>query len=129
MKKWYYYLHTNGDLIGKSPLGVELDPCYFDSPFVKKVWEIDLESRLDAWNFVLESLSLGAKESRVKELVDKWGMTIEDCLEYMARQNPTVEKIQQLKYFIKNIYGLSEDDFFKEIMKVALSKDMENEDK
>ena len=122
MKKWYYYLHTNGDLIGKSPFGVECDPNYFDSPFVKKVWEIDLENRLDAWNFILEALSLGAGEDKVKELVEKWDMTKEDCLEYISRQEPTPEKVQQLHLFVKKIYGLSKESFTSEIIKIALKK-------
>lgn len=123
MKKWYYYLHTNGDLISRNPFVVESDPDYFDSPFVRKVWEIDLENRLDVWNFVLEALFLGANETRVEELANKWGMTVEDCLEYMIRQEPTDEKIKQLKLFIGKIYKLSEDEFFGKIIKTSLEKD------
>ena len=37
LKHWYFYLHTNGDVIGKNPACVESDPEYFNSPFVKAV--------------------------------------------------------------------------------------------
>ena len=54
--RWYYYLHTNGDLIGKNPAVVDGDPEYFDSSFVRRVWCIDTESRLDAWRVLIEAL-------------------------------------------------------------------------
>ncbi len=43
MRNWYYYLHVNGQLIGKNPIVVESDPEYFNSKFVVKYWKIDME--------------------------------------------------------------------------------------
>ncbi len=70
----WYYLHTNGDLIHKrtEPEG--------DSPFVKKVWKLDLEDRASAWMLCIEALALGAKRERIDELAAKWGITDEDAL-------------------------------------------------
>jgi len=36
----YYYLHENGEIIWKPAIVAENDPEYFNSPLVKKVWEI-----------------------------------------------------------------------------------------
>lgn len=47
--RWFYYLHTNGNLIGRNPIVVDSDPEYFNSDFVRKVWEINTENRLDAF--------------------------------------------------------------------------------
>lgn len=85
--KHYYYLHTNGDLIHKSVAVVESDPSYFDSPFVKKVWTIETEDRGSLWILLIEALSLGANNDRIKELQTKWGITNEDAQEFVSRAN------------------------------------------
>lgn len=84
MRPYLYYLHTNGDVIGK-PIGVLIsDPHYFDSPFVVTVWKIDMDNRAEVWSFVLDLAESTAKRSRVKELVDKWKLTPLDYLNYLA---------------------------------------------
>ena len=116
MKTWYYYLHTNGDLIPKPPLAVESDSSYFDSPFVKKFWKIDLEDRYSAWKLVLEALTLGADLERVKELVDKWNLTLEDSVEMLKRSEeiqPTQEMKNGLEIFAEKILNISIDDYWK----------------
>lgn len=81
----YYYLHTNGDLIYKPAIVVELDSSYFDSDFVKKYWCFDSEDRNDAWTIILEALILGANINRIKELSSKWGLTLKNFHEFMIR--------------------------------------------
>lgn len=54
MSKWYYYLHTNGDVIGKNPVAVEGDVQYFDSPFVVDYWLIDTEDRESLVGMLIE---------------------------------------------------------------------------
>jgi hypothetical protein len=81
----YYYLHTNGSLIHKNAVVVESDPQYFDSPFVKKVWKIDITDRKDAWLLVIEAGALGANKERIQELAKLWGLTDEDAHEFAKR--------------------------------------------
>ena len=45
MRKGYYYLHINGQLIFKPDIVVESDPYYFYSPLVRKVWKIENEDQ------------------------------------------------------------------------------------
>jgi hypothetical protein len=90
MNSYYYYLHTNGDLIAKNPSVVDSDACYFDSPFVKKVWKINLTDRKDAWKLVLEALALGCRIDRANELAHKWNLTFEDSIEMLSHV-PTEE--------------------------------------
>ena len=121
MKIWYYYLHTNGDLIGKNPVVVESDSSYFDSPFVKKVWKIDLEDRHDAWKMVLEALALEAKITRVQELVNKWNLNLEDSVEILMRYKdipPTDEMKDGLEIFIEKILKMSIDDYWQKVEKI-----------
>jgi len=115
-KKWYYYLHTNGDLIGKNLIVVNSDSSYFDSPFVKKVWCIDLENRLDAWNLVLEALALGCNVKRAKELVTTWKLTFED-MPQMLLHNPKPTPLQRkgISVFAKEILEMEEDDFWNKL--------------
>lgn len=79
MKFWYYYLHSNGDIIGKNPVVVDSDPSYFDSDFVEKVWRIDTEFRGDSWNMILDCVECGANKSRISELMKKWGINEDDA--------------------------------------------------
>jgi hypothetical protein len=84
--KWYYYLHSETkDLISKNPVVVDSDPDYFDSPFVQKVWLLDMENRADAWTFIIEASALGAKTARIKDLAARWGLTLQDLPEFLAR--------------------------------------------
>jgi hypothetical protein len=81
----YYYLHTNGDLIYKPASVVESDPSYFDSDFVKKVWDVGLKDRAAAYLMVLEAAAMGARKDRIDHLIDHWGMTDEDCSVFVGR--------------------------------------------
>jgi len=111
MRYWYYYLHENGDIIGKNPVVVDSDSEYFNSPFVKKVWKIDLDNRSNAWMLVLEALALDARLDRVKELVEKWKLTKEDMLEYMVREIPTKLLVKGADLFLMRILNENLDDF------------------
>ena len=94
-KTWYYYLHKNGDLIGKNPVVVDSDPEYFDSPFVKKVWKINLSDRADAWGLILEALALGARIDRVKELAAKWTCDLKDLIELFKHVSRLTELMKK----------------------------------
>ena len=119
----YYYLHTNGSLIYKPAIVVDLDPNYFDSSFVKKVWQFDSEDRGNAWTIVLEALSLGVSTDRAKELSIKWGLTIEDFYEFMMRNTDPGKLLQDgIVLFAEKVLGIPEDDFFKKLDKVNESK-------
>lgn len=113
-KWWYYYLHTNGDLISKPPAVVDSDPQYFDSDFVKAVWHIDLNNREDAWTLALEALAWGARIDRVKELADKWNLTFEDSIEMLKCMRPTGDRMKDgLKIFIEKILNMTEEEYWK----------------
>ncbi len=49
-KKGLYYLHTNGSIIWKPSMVTRMDPEYFDSPFVVKVWEINSDLAFQKMN-------------------------------------------------------------------------------
>lgn len=77
--KWYYYLHSNMDLIGKNPAVVDPDPTgYFEGPFVVKYWLVDTEDRMTCWVMVLEALARAAHLERIRELCEKWRMDYAD---------------------------------------------------
>jgi hypothetical protein len=115
MKSWYYYLHENGDLIGRNPVAVDRDSEYFNSPFVQKVWKIDLEDRADAWMLVLEAAALGASPERVKELSTKWHLTFEDSIEMLQRMEPNELMKKGLHVFIKTCLNSTEQEYFDRI--------------
>lgn len=113
--QWVYYLHTNGELIGKNPIVME-DPQYFDSDFVKKLWVIETDNRQDAWWTVLEAIALGANEKRIKELILKWGLTKEDSFELLKRITRPTElmKIGHM-IFVKDYLNMNEEDYWSEL--------------
>jgi len=119
MKRYYYYLHTNGDIIGKNPFVVESDPLYFNSPFVKRVWCIDTSKREDAWKIALEGLALGANENRIKELSIKWGLTFEDSTEMLKRNVlDNALRLKGFQLFIEKVLNMSYKDYQNKIEQI-----------
>ena len=117
--KGYYYLHTESkDLIWKPEICVQSDCSYFDSPFVQKVWQIDTESREDAWTILLEALALGCRKSRIKELAQKWHATYLDSIEMLKRvwpdpPNDLMKKGMEL--FIPLVFDITVGDYWDKI--------------
>jgi len=77
----WYYLHTNGDLIYKRELGGTAADIR-ESDFAKSMWPFDPEDRAGAWRILVEAKSLGAIDTRVKELAGKWGCNDADAAHY-----------------------------------------------
>jgi len=111
-REWYYYLHTNGDLISKNPIVLDGDPKYFESPFVKKIWKLNMNDRGSLWSFTLEALANGAKVERVQQLAIRWGLTIEDSLEMIRHVNPNKEQTLGLNIFIVKIFHMELADYW-----------------
>ncbi len=114
----YYYLHTNGNLIFKPVSVVDYDPCYFDSPFVKKFWRLDFTDRFDAWRLILEALSMGCRVERAKELAQKWGLTFEDSVELLKRTPPqkvTTDMMAGLGFLAEKILGMRIDVYWDKV--------------
>ena len=100
--KGYYYLHINGDLIWKPATVVDSDPGYFDSPFIKKVWELDTENR----QTLIEMLVEAKKESitrpeRIKEIEKNSNVTEKD---YECWQR--IKNGEDYNKVIKEIFGV-----------------------
>lgn len=129
--RWYYYLHTNGELIGKNPVVVESGggtPMeYFDSNFVRKVWEIDTMVRSTCWTLILEALALGAGIKGIKELIEKWTMDKGDSIEMLKRMKLAEMKPDELMKkgmtrFIKEVLGLDVEKYWAEIRTLGAKK-------
>ena len=113
---WYYYLHENGDIIGKNPIVVESDGDYFRSPFVKSVWRVDLDERNNAWILVIEALAMGAREERIRELATKWGLDFQDSLIMIRKlKAPTELQIKGFKIFVEKILGRAHEKDWENI--------------
>lgn len=113
--KWYYYLHTNGDLIGKNPIVVDGDAGYFDGDFVKKVWYIDTDERSDCWTLLLEALAKGARIGRIKELAEKWKMDKADSIEMLKQLKPNDLMRTGMTIFVQDILNEDIGKYWKEI--------------
>ena len=114
--RWFYYLHTNGDLIGKNPTVVDGDASYFDSPFVKKYWEIETDERATLWTLILESLALGARVERIKELARKNKCDKADSIKMLIRIKPNGPMRKGITIFIKEILGEDVDQYWKDVL-------------
>ncbi|ULI45854.1 hypothetical protein HUZ43_17840 [Raoultella ornithinolytica] len=73
----WYYLHQNGDLIYKPSPDAIVD--IRDSDFAVCSWPVDVSSRKLAWEMLVEAMALGARESRIFELAEKWNCNDEDA--------------------------------------------------
>ena len=116
-KVWYYYLHTNGDLIGKNPVVVDSDPEYWNSPFVQKYWRVDLTDRGSCWQMILEALAKGVRTDRVKELAEKWEMDFDDSMEFLARFKPEDIHREGMEKFVGLIFNMDPDDYWEKVLK------------
>ena len=76
---WWYYLHTNGSLIAK-----RFEP-ESDSPFVRKVWKLNINERESAYVLLVEAACLGVPMSRILELAKHWGADGADGLVFCER--------------------------------------------
>ena len=74
-KRYWYYLHTNGELIGKIDLG-QGPP---EGDFVRKSWPLVVAERESAWIICVEALAMGARRDRVMELATLWKLDDEDA--------------------------------------------------
>jgi len=114
--KWYYYLHSNVDLIGKNPAVVDPDPAgYFEGPFVMRYWLIDTEDRRTCWVMILEALAKGARLDRIRELCEKWHMDHDDSIEMITRLKPTEIQKGGMEIFIKEILKMDPNEYWEEI--------------
>lgn len=117
--KWYYYLHTNGNLIGKNPVVVDSDAGYFDSPFVKHVWKIDLSKRATLYEMMFEALGMGANVPRVKELAEKNKCDYDDSLVAISCIKPNDMMRRGISIFIKEVLGMEVDEYWKKVLALA----------
>lgn len=120
--KWYYYLHENGNLLGKNPVVVDMDTSYFDSPFVKNVWQIDTDNRESLWRMILEALAMGAKVGRIAEIADKNGCTYDDSLEMLRYMKVDDSLRKGMKIFIEKILEMSEKEYWDKVLMLAESE-------
>jgi len=111
--KWIYYLHQNGDLIGKNPIVEARDASYFDSPFVKKVWWIDTVKRETLWTMMLEALTMGAKVDRVREIAEKNKCDKGDSIEMLVRLKPNDLMRKGMAIFIKEILNENVEEYWE----------------
>lgn len=78
-----YYLHENGELIYKPS-----DDSWWDikdSDFSIMLWLVDSEDRESAWKILVESSALGANETRINQLAQRWGCDDADAEIYAKR--------------------------------------------
>ena len=114
--KWYYYLHTNGDLIGKNPFVVDSDTGYFDSDFVKRVWKTDTKKRKTLWIMMLEALAMGARVGRIREIAEKNDCDKADSIEMLKRMKPNNLMRKGMTIFVQEILNEDIGEYWKEIL-------------
>jgi len=113
--KWIYYLHQNGDLIGKNPIVEARDASYFDSPFVKKVWWIETNKRETLWTMMLEALAMGARVGRVREIAEKNDCDKADSINMLTKIKPNDLMRKGMTIFVQDILNEDIGKYWKEI--------------
>ena len=121
--KWIYYLHQNGDLIGKNPFVVTGDANYFDSPFVKKVWWINTEERDTLWTMMLEALAMGVRVGRIREIAESNNCDKADSIEMLTRIKPNDLMRKGMTIFVQGILNEDIGKYWKEIEALGNKED------
>lgn len=117
--KWYYYLHTNGSLIGKNPVIVDNDAGYFNSPFVKHVWKIETDEKATLYEMMFEALGMGANVPRVKELAEKNKCDYDDSLIAISCIKPNDTMRKGISIFIKEVLSMEVDEYWDKVKALA----------
>jgi hypothetical protein len=122
----FYYLHKDGSLIFKpAAVAQSIYDSYFDSSFVKKVWDHDLSDRLCAWRIVLEGFFYGAKVDRLIELAERWKLTFEDSIELLKRTQPkdiTEGMKGGLPSFVAHVLKVTPDEYWSKVRMVLANE-------
>ena len=78
--KGWFYLHTNGQLIWKNnPDAIE---DIRESDLCTSAWAFTGGDRKEAWNILVEALSIGAEKTRIEKLAKDWGIDDSDAPNY-----------------------------------------------
>ena len=93
-KKWYYYLHTSGDLVSN---GSNSEEFSHNVMFVKEMWELNLNDRYSIVDFIISARSAGAFEPRLEQLQKKWKITANDyrCYTFISSGMKRKEAIKK----------------------------------
>ena len=121
MAKWYYYLHTNKDVISKNPVVADSDQDYFNSPFVEKLYEIDTADRMSLLDMLIDLKERQALPERIKQLEMNSGVQPEDYIIHERLKNG--ETIEKIMVDIQK----DQDTFRGETLKRVIIKISENE--
>lgn len=111
--QWAYYLHTNGDIIGKNPITFN----DIEGDLVVKKWLIDTTNRIDVWILIIEALALNGSLERIKELSTKWKLDYKDSLEFITRTEPTEILKEGFDKFVRLILGFENYDAYEKVVK------------
>lgn len=113
-----YYLHRETkDLIGKR------SDYEFTGDLVEKTWWLDTEDRSTAWRMVLEAAHLGANIERLKELSERWKLTVEDSLVFLAQTEPTKEMKQGLAIWVEQVMEMDQAAYWMQMAAYAAKYD------
>ena len=81
--RWYYYLHTNGELIAKVAHVVEPNVAeYFEGGFVVKYWLV--EDRFSLMRMLVQAKKLGARESSITSIEKNQNVVHADYIRFMS---------------------------------------------
>lgn len=126
--KWRYYLHTNGNLIGKNPYIVDVDSSSCDSPFVVKFWLTDSLDRASLWQTALEALALGADVKSITQFAEANGLDLKDSIQMVRYTEPTDTTLKGFRIFIEEIAKIDWEVYWIEVNK-ALDLESKKEDR
>jgi len=126
--RWYYYLHTNGSLIGKNPYVADSDSFYCDSPFVVKFWLTDSQDRASFWQVALEALAHGAQLASITTFAKANGLGLEDSIQMIKYIKPADVTLKGFRIFVEEILRVDWETYWAEVNK-ELDLEQKKEDR
>lgn len=108
----WYYLHENGSMIYKNYSDAIVD--IRESDLCRSAWKWSGE-RSDAWDIVVEALSIGVDKQRINELATTWKCDDTDALNYAEYIGITLSDDNGIKQAIKDDH-IGEGETYLEAM-------------
>jgi hypothetical protein len=119
MRRHQYYLHENGQLIHK-PITAIIEGDLVRDWFWGPRWTINTENRGACWLLCIEAAALGANIDRIKDLADKWGLTFEDSINFLAWMGkPEDWQKKGLELFVTEVLGYKTLDEYLDAALIA----------
>lgn len=100
---FYYYLHSNGQLMHLSQKSLDQKPDFLKLKFVQFHWEVDTNNRNSIMIMLLQAEALNVDKNRINALKKLYAITDKDLFNYIIKAELEFCEKDSL-YFVHHVW-------------------------